>query len=87
MDDYTVSTLWTAQRMYNFINAYKEIDVSFLCEVNSRVFKLISAYSYQKEPYANMNGNTVLLEGDKITFACHDSYVQCQIKTDKYQSI
>ncbi len=87
VDDYTVSTLWTAKRIYNFINAYKEIDISFLCDVNGKMFKLINAYSYQEEPYANMNGNTVLLEGDIITFACQDSYVQCQVKTDEYQSI
>lgn len=87
IDDYTVSTSWTAKRIYNFINAYKEINVSFSCEVNGKVFRLINAYSYQDEHYTNMSGNTVLLEGDKITFSCQDSYVQCQIKTDKYQNI
>jgi len=87
IDDYTVSTSWTAKRIYNFINAYKGIDVAFLCEINGKVFKLITAYSYQQSSYKNMNGNTILLEGDKITFACQDSYVQCQVKTDEYQSI
>ncbi len=79
IDDYIVSTLWTAKRIYNFINAYKESEVSFLCEVNGKMFRLINAYSYQDKPYDNMNGKTTLQEGDKISFACQNSYIQCQI--------
>ncbi len=79
LGDYTVSPLWTAKRIYNFINAYKAKDASFLCEVDGVNYKLINAYSYQENPYDNMNGNITLQEGDKISFACQNSYIQCQI--------
>ena len=82
-DDYTVSTLWSAKRIYNFINAYKGIDVSFLCEVDGSRFRLVDAYSYQEIPYKNMDGASVVLDGDKITLACKNSYIQCQIKIDR----
>jgi methionyl-tRNA formyltransferase len=78
--DYMVSTLWTAKRIYNFIKAYKGKGVSFLCDVNNKRLKLIDAYSYQEEPYKNMNSNTVVEEGELITFACKNSYIKCQIQ-------
>lgn len=78
--DYTVSTLWPAKRIYNFINAYKESGISFLCEIEGKKFKLVDAYSYQEEPYENMNGAIVMLEGEEITFACLNSYVRCKIR-------
>ncbi len=80
--DYRVSTLWTAKRIYNFINAYKGTGVSFTCKVNEDEFKLIDAYSYQEEAYDDMSGTTVVLEGDKITFSCQNGYIQCQIEID-----
>lgn len=81
-DDYVVSTLWTAKRIYNFINAYKGSGVSFLCEINKQKIKLLDAYSYQEESYDNMNREEVLLEGEVIKFACQTGYIECQIKTD-----
>ena len=79
--DYMVSTLWPAKRIYNFINAYKGSGVSFLCVVGGKEFKLIDAYSYQDEPYNNMAEEIVVLQDDKITMACMNSYVQCKIRS------
>lgn len=79
--DYAVSTLWTAKRIYNFINAYKGSGVSFLCEINKQKFKLLDACSYQEEPYDNMNREEVLQQGEVIKFACQTGYIECQIKT------
>jgi len=81
-NDYTVSTSWSAKRIYNFINGYKEKGVSFLCEVNGHSFKLVDALSYQNEAYNNMGDKKIVIEGELITFACQSGYIQCQIKTD-----
>ena len=80
--DYTVSTLWTAKRIYNFINAYKGSDVLFLCEIDGRAINLIDAYSYQEIAYEGMDNNAFVQEEDEITFACQDSYIHCRIKID-----
>lgn len=82
LDDYSVSRLWTAKRIYNFINAYKDNVVSFLCDVDGVSYKLIDAYSYQEDAYENMNGNTLLKEGGEIIFACQNSYIHCQYKEE-----
>lgn len=78
--DYSVSTSWPAKRIYNFINAYKGNGVPFLCKIEEKAYKLIDAYSYQEEPYNNMNGEEFMLEGEEITFACLDSYIRCKIR-------
>jgi len=80
-NDYNVSTMWTAKRIYNFINAYKGNGATFLCEINKQKIKLLDAYSYQEESYDNMNREEVLLQGDVIKFACQTGYIECQIKT------
>lgn len=79
-DDYTVSTSWTAKRIYNFIKGYKESGVSFLCDVNGTKFELLDALSYQHEPYNNMGGKKFVLENNLITFSCQSGYIQCQVK-------
>ena len=78
--DYSVSTLWPAKRIYNFINAYKGNGVSFLCEVDGNEFKLIDALSYQEEPYNGMAGKIIVLEEDNITMACMNSYIRCKVR-------
>ena len=80
VNDYTVNNSWTAKRIFNFIQAYKDDSISFLCKINGKAYKLIDAYSYQEGPYNNMNGKSVLQEGEIVTFACKDSYIQCKIK-------
>jgi len=82
-NDYIVNTMWTAKRMYNFINAYKGEGVSFLCDIKNKKFHLIDAYSYQVKPYSNMNNKTVFMEGDLITFECANSYIQCKFKINE----
>ena len=81
-EDYSVSVLWTAKRIFNFIRAYKDKDLSFLCEIDGKNYMLIDALSYKKEPYNNMNGKTFQQEGEFVTFACKGSYLKCKIKTD-----
>lgn len=81
-DDYSVSTSWTSKRIYDFINAYKAPEVYFLCEVDGAEFKLIDALSYQELDFIDMDNKRYVVEGDVITIACNNSYVQCQIKLD-----
>lgn len=80
IEDYTVSTSWTAKRLYNFINAYKGLDVYFLCDIYGEKYKLTDAFSYQEEQYENMNNKSVVIDEEKITFSCEDGYVQCEFK-------
>lgn len=77
--DYSVSTLWTAKRIFNFIKAYRGNDILFPCEINGKLYRLSDVYSYQNKPYKGMNGKTILQEGELVTFACNDGYIQCQI--------
>lgn len=81
-DDYTVSTEWSAKRIHNFIKAYIEPDVFFLCEIEESKFKLVDVLSYQDIAYAEMGNKSYIVDGDVITFSCNNSYIQCQIKLD-----
>jgi len=82
MDDYTVSALWNAKRIYDFINAYKENNVFFLCDIDGRNFKLVDALSYQNGTYAEMACEQYKVTGDIIFFACRTGFIQCRIKLD-----
>lgn len=77
--DYEVSTSWTAKRMYNFIHAYKGIGISFLCEVDYKLFCLVDAFSYQENEYENMKDKMLLVENDdSVKFRCNNSYIHCE---------
>ena len=78
--DYTVSALWDAKRLYNFINAYKERDVFFLCKIEDKEYKLVDALSYKANAYKEMTGDQYKVMGDMIFFACRTGFVQCRIK-------
>lgn len=86
INDYTVSTSWTAKRLYNFINAYKYFDVYFLCDINGKEYKLIDALSYQEStckkevPYKKMHDDSEKLDGDRVTFSCEDGFIECKYK-------
>lgn len=80
IQDYTVSTSWTAIRLYNFINAYKGLDVYFVCDIYGEKYKLTDAFSYQEGPHKNMNNKSVVIDEEKITFSCKDGYVKCGFK-------
>lgn len=82
IEDYRVEVSWTAKRIYNFINAYKESNIFFLCEIDGREYKLVDALSYQTNVYTEIDGEKHLVEDDVITFACADIYIQCKIKID-----
>jgi len=80
--DYELSTNWTAKRIYNFIKAYQNEDVYFLCQINKEKVKIINAISFQHLPYNEMNGEKVIQHGDNIKFSCQAGYIDCQIKLD-----
>lgn len=86
INDYSVSTSWTAKRLYNFINVYKGSGVYFSCNIKGKKYKLIDALSYQKKPYGNevpyknMFNKSEILEGEKITFSCKDGFIECVFK-------
>jgi len=82
-DDYTVSTTWEAKRIYNFINAYKNHNMPFSCDVYGRTLKLVNAISYQAEAYPdmtspNMNSKEVLYKDDTVMFRCQEGYIECE---------
>ena len=79
-DDYIVYTSWTVKRLYNFINAYKGLDVYFLCDIYGEKYKLTDAFSYQEEHHKNMNNKSVVIDEENIMFSCKDGYVQCGFK-------
>lgn len=80
INDYRIDTAWTAKRIYNFIKAYHEPNVFFLCEIDGRDYKLVNALSYQTNAYAEMAGDKCVVAGDTITFSCGDGYIQCKFK-------
>ncbi len=80
--DYQVSPLWSAKRIYNFISAYKGNNVFFVCELNNKTVKIIDALSFQEEAYDDMKGRSVVIKANKIKFSCKIGYVECQIKKD-----
>jgi methionyl-tRNA formyltransferase len=77
-DDYTVSTSWTAKRIYNFINAYKNQNIAFSCDVYGRRLKLVDAISYQAENYPGMEGEKIFYKDTRVVFACQDGYIECE---------
>lgn len=79
-NDYRVFVSWTAKRIYNFVCAYKEENVFFLCEIDGVDYKLIAALSYQNNVYESIRSKKYSIEGDVIMFACCDGYIKCQIK-------
>lgn len=82
-NDYSVSVLWPAKRIFNFIRAYKEKEVSFLCEIDGKSYRLIDVYSYHNEPYKGISGNVFMQEEDEIVFSCQDGVIRCKIIQDK----
>ena len=82
INDYRVETAWSAKRIYNFISAYKEPNVFFLCEIDGIDYKLVNALSYQANAYADMDVINYVEVNDTISFACGDGYIQCKIKRD-----
>lgn len=83
INDYRVSPSWAARRIYNFINAYNERGVFFLCEIERREFKLIDALSYQHTAFAEMDNKSYLVTGDEIFFACGSGFVRCKLNLDE----
>lgn len=78
--DYRVSRSWTAKRIYNFIKAYKEKNVFFVCTVAGEEFKFIDALSYQNDTSDMLQGKEYVIEGDEITFSCESGFIKCRIK-------
>lgn len=79
-NDFAVNVSWTAKRIYNFINAFKATNVIFICDIYGRIVKLVSAKSYQIEPYPGMDGDVVLYKGNTVIFACENGFIECEFK-------
>ena len=54
--------------------------VSFPCEIDDHIYRLINVVSYQEKPYFAMRGKSVMIEDEKITFSCADGYIECEVK-------
>ena len=80
--DFEISTSWRAKRIFNFISAYKGNTTEFICNVDREEFNIIDVYSYQEQPYKNMNDKKVVLLGSKLWLSCQDGYIECKIKTN-----
>ena len=77
--DYTVSTLWTAKRIYNFIKAYKDDRDIFYCESGNVVYTLTDVHSYQSKKYSKNKKISFEEEGWTI-LECDNSYLVCKVK-------
>lgn len=75
--DYTVSTNWTAKRLYNFICANKRTGVYFECEIAGVKYHLIDAVSYQKKAYSDMKEDVYFIHKDVVAFKCKQDYIKC----------
>jgi methionyl-tRNA formyltransferase len=74
-EDYTVSTTWSAKRLYNFIKAYQNNSIVFPCEYNNQTFNLIEAIHY------DLNADTGFkLTNDFITLPCSSGYLKAKIQ-------
>lgn len=80
--DYEISIKWTAKRIYNFICAYQNDNVYFICKINNKEVKLIKALSYQSYAYDEIHDEKVIRQGNNIKFACHKGFIECQVKED-----
>lgn len=80
IDDYRVDISWTAKRIYNFIKAYHEQNVYFLCEIAGKNYNLVDVISYQAKEYSEMDGVNYVVVNDTVSFVCGDGYIQCKIK-------
>lgn len=78
--DYTVSTKWTAKRIYNFINAYKAENITFLCNLSGKDVLLTNAKSYRAVPYPGMNGKEVSYKDTSVFFTCAEGFIECEYK-------
>lgn len=81
-DDYEINVYWSAKRIYNFISAYKNNSIEFICKLNGQEVKIIDVYSYQDSPYEGMKNKMVVQEKDVIKFSCKSGYIECLIKDD-----
>lgn len=80
LDDYKVDMSWAAKRIYNFISAYKEPNVFFICNIDEKEYQLVDALSYQAKVYAVMGDENYLVKEDIIIFACDEGYIKCKLK-------
>lgn len=75
IENYQISTSWPVKRIFNFISAYKESGVYFLCQEKDRDIKVTDVLSYNndvgREKYA--------LEGDVATITCDDGMIECKV--------
>lgn len=76
-DDYTLSTQWTAKRMFNFIKAFEEENISFPCMTNNQTFFIIEAIDYAVDSDCAFD-----LTDDCITIPCSTGCVHARVSLD-----
>lgn len=76
-NDYRVSLSWTAKRIFNFVNAYKEKGRTFICKSEGRKYKLLEVYSYQNTIYIDELNNEL---ENIVILSCNPGYIRCKIE-------
>lgn len=78
--DFSVSTLWSARRMYNFISATRHWGKTYPCNIAGREYRLVDVKSYRA-----MNGSepTFSVNEDIITIPCVDGFVIARMAHDQ----
>lgn len=69
--DYAVSPLWTARRIYNFICATRAPGIEFPCEVDGKIYRLVSVLSFWDE-----GGTRTAVKGNRISINCNPGVVE-----------
>jgi len=77
--DFAFNTSWEAQRIYNFIIGAQRKDRVFFCELNHVTYRIISVYSYQTEPYLEIENEDHKVLGDSLFIKCKEGYVKCKL--------
>ncbi len=75
--DYSVSTSWSAKRMFNFICATREQGVVYPCTVDKRTFNLVEAVSFQETGEARP-----VVEGDRLILPCTPGFLRARFLVD-----
>jgi methionyl-tRNA formyltransferase len=75
--DYAVSVSWSAKRLYNFICATRDRDVLYPCQLDSRVYWLLEANSWQQT-----GDSGIVINGNTITIPCNRGFVTARFQTD-----
>ena len=77
--DYSISLLWSAKRIYNFVSAYKEKGRVFSYQEGDKKYRLVDVYSYQDKAYIESMKNKSKNE-NIVSLQCNPGYVRCRVE-------